>query len=655
MSTKTTFKRIALVAVVALGLGSLSTVPAGAATAVGMVESISLATTTSSPKVGSAVAVNFGAAIGNVTGAANGDDLLFTGYLSTYPSGGYAGVTASETATGTDGELAGVTAAVGAQANTAESASGSNYSVDLTTAASLSDNDPSSEGNITATITQGAGKFSFTPTVEGTHVLTVWFDNDGDGVIDIGEAVQTISITVAAATGYSNSLSTSIVNDTADTTYDATVDTEIRVSKSAGTDAATIVVTLKDSSGAAINGLKVAAEVSGPGLVDVVDSGNYADASVRADSATLVDNVANVHVTADGTGGEGTVTIKIQNATTGATLGTLATEKIYFYGTVATLTATANYTIARANATERGCANATTCTQLSFDTTPFVQIKATDSSGNLVPGLTVTSSITSVEVIQASTVAAVTSAASLSTAGVSTDLNGLGFYNASVAGAVSATSGQSTTVTYRTTLSDGSRITSNAVTFTIGGGISTETLAFDKAVYEPGEAMVVTRTAKDSAGNPVYDGVAAPEVTFNKAVAGTIGASTYKGGVKATSSTAPSVFAPASSGKFTGQMTSGNAAGTLIKAEATVSDDAATSASSAAADAAAEATDAANAATDAANAAAEAADAATAAAQDAADAVAALSTSVSAMVSDLKKQITALTNLVIKIQKKVKA
>ena len=74
----------------------------------------------------------------------------------------------------------------------------------------------------------------------------------------------------------------------------------------------------------------------------------------------------------------------------------------------------------------------------------------------------------------------------------------------------------------------------------------------------------------------------------------------------------------------------------------------------AALDAAAEATDAANAATDAANAAAEAADAATAAAQDAADAVAALSTQVSEMIDALKKQITALTNLVIKIQKKVK-
>ena len=74
-----------------------------------------------------------------------------------------------------------------------------------------------------------------------------------------------------------------------------------------------------------------------------------------------------------------------------------------------------------------------------------------------------------------------------------------------------------------------------------------------------------------------------------------------------------------------------------------------------ASDAAAEATDAANAATDAANAAAEAADAATAAAQDAADAVAALSTQMAALIAQLKSQLTALTNLVIKIQKKVKA
>jgi hypothetical protein len=92
-----------------------------------------------------------------------------------------------------------------------------------------------------------------------------------------------------------------------------------------------------------------------------------------------------------------------------------------------------------------------------------------------------------------------------------------------------------------------------------------------------------------------------------------------------------------------------------VKVEIAESANSTLAAAQSASDAAAEATDAANAATDAANAAAEAADAATAAAQDAADAVAALSVEVAATMAALKKQITALTNLVIKIQKKVKA
>jgi len=96
-------------------------------------------------------------------------------------------------------------------------------------------------------------------------------------------------------------------------------------------------------------------------------------------------------------------------------------------------------------------------------------------------------------------------------------------------------------------------------------------------------------------------------------------------------------------------------AGERAVAAAEAASAAAVEAAQAATDAANEALDAANAATDAANASAEAADAATAAAQDAADAVAALSTEVLEMITALKKQITSLTNLVIKIQKKVKA
>ena len=60
-------------------------------------------------------------------------------------------------------------------------------------------------------------------------------------------------------------------------------------------------------------------------------------------------------------------------------------------------------------------------------------------------------------------------------------------------------------------------------------------------------------------------------------------------------------------------------------------------------------------ATDAALAAADAADAATTKAQEAVDAVATLSAQVSKLITALKAQITTLTNLVIKIQKKVRA
>ena len=173
--------------------------------------------------------------------------------------------------------------------------------------------------------------------------------------------------------------------------------------------------------------------------------------------------------------------------------------------------------------------------------------------------------------------------------------------------------------------------------------------------------MVVTRTAKDSSGNPVYDGATAVALTGNKNI-NAIAAGSYLNGSVTTSTMYGAtvlkkytVYAPAAGGEFTYSGLGGSLGLVLISASATVSDDAATAAASAAGDAAAEATDAANAATDAANAAAEAADAATAAAQDAADAVAALSAQVASLISGLKAQLTALTNLVIKIQKKVKA
>jgi hypothetical protein len=166
--------------------------------------------------------------------------------------------------------------------------------------------------------------------------------------------------------------------------------------------------------------------------------------------------------------------------------------------------------------------------------------------------------------------------------------------------------GSGTTSATGTTAADGT------VTFVLIGS-GTVTVSVDPATY--GQAIAVAGASDYDSAN-VYTATVAATAT---AAATGVGASYAPAGVKSASV------------DVTGVATSDSI------------------------DAANEATDAANAATDAANAAAEAADAATAAAQDAQAAVAELATQVAALIAGIKAQITTLTNLVIKIQKKVKA
>jgi len=199
-------------------------------------------------------------------------------------------------------------------------------------------------------------------------------------------------------------------------------------------------------------------------------------------------------------------------------------------------------------------------------------------------------------------------------------------------------------------------------------------LSFDKATYAPGERAIIWATVLDSDGNAmpstsITNLWAAGGVTSSLALTklSTNDLSSLDGTVAGNTSTTdpnnPS-YAGAVSYVYTMPYTTGEVkltatGGTGLAAAGRVAVSATAqvvnTSVDAATDAANEATDAANAATDAALAAADAADAATAAAQDASDAVAALSASVSKMITALKAQITSLTNLVIKIQKKVKA
>jgi hypothetical protein len=454
------------------------------------------------------------------------------------------------------------------------------------------------------------------------------------------------------------------------TAYNTTVDAiPLSAGSTLSTNVATVQVLLVNSDATAASaGHTITASVSGSGFVlanttSTVGTGNARSSSVKLTAGSQ--NIAWVHVSADGTAGTGIITFSVTDAVSGGTT-VIGTETFTFYGSVATLAvAASNYTVGRAGYTT-GAASATQSligiyanpldTTVADRKSAFV-IVAKDSIGNAVTTGTVPTVVSS----DANVVTGGTCVLDAGSALYGSSTNGVGFYNCNFTSAPNAVSGATATLTVR--VADPASSTGGYITTTIavkiGGAQFKETLSFDKTTYTPGEAMVVTRTAVDSAGNTVADGSAAPAVVFNKYVGGTAPiAGFYVGGKNATSATAPTVFAPVSSGIFEGRMSGYNSSATTtsaIIATSSVSADGAETASSAAADAAAEATDAANAATDAANAAAEAADAATAAAQDAADAVAALSTSVTAMVADLRKQITALTNLVIKIQKKVKA
>jgi hypothetical protein len=211
--------------------------------------------------------------------------------------------------------------------------------------------------------------------------------------------------------------------------------------------------------------------------------------------------------------------------------------------------------------------------------------------------------------------------------------------------------------------------TSNEVTVTVSNAAPTSVkLAFDKATYAPFEKALITVTVLGSDGKTLQG-----QAYTNLLATGGI-SSTYAFGAASDTLTAVSfstaeatsagsttagaktyvVYMPAA-GDVKITATGGTALAAAGQVEVSATASVVNSSVDAATDAANEATDAANAATDAALAAADAADAATAAAQDASDAVAALSATVAKLVASLKAQITSLTNLVIKIQKKVKA
>jgi hypothetical protein len=620
MSTKTTFKRIALVAVASLGFGMLSVVPSNSAL-IGQTLTIDAAadaitlTATNADTATAIVTSTF------VTTAAY-DSIAVTSAITSGPTTAqvkveaYDSSTSSSTVYGivTDTVENDATAAIGTTSNAAGTVSASvRVSLHGITRAG------------TYTVLTYATPFTATVSNAVPYTTTL-----------------TWTVTVTAQDLLATGASTSTMRDgtaaLSSGTAEGTDSTSLSSRSITAAQASNIFVTQRNATGTANESMT--AVVDGPAFIT---TGTTATGTRPTEGTVLtVKNGNFIHVWSNGTAGTATITIKTLSG------GFSAVETVKFYGSVTGLAVTTNtFSILRAG---------------GYATAGTIRITATDALGIPVKGLTVDATSGNSGVV-------------LSAAAACTDAVGYvtdGVYSCTATSAAGSVSGNSATVTYSVPkpLSTTGETLTTTQAYTIGGVVATEVISLHatdltaKSSFSPGEAMVVAVTAKDSAGNPVYDGAASPALTANKLIGGTasIAAGTYTGGLFTTRTLSSGVvlradnfYAPVGTGDFKITGLSGNATASQISVTGTVTDDAATAAATAAGDAAAEATDAANAATDAANAAAEAADAATAAAQDAADAVAALSTQVSEMVAALKKQITSLTNLVIKIQKKVKA
>jgi len=483
----------------------------------------------------------------------------------------------------------------------------------------------------------------------GTYVITlVPAVTGGGGIKNASNVTLTITVTADPLTDTVVKTADSIITTAADTTNttDATVTASRTLAATtpgaAANAVAFIKVAKKNAAGVTTTGESYTAVVkSGPGLLGsgaltntyaATAGGGTADARGRAITVRGDNEVA---VFADGSSGVSVIEIS------SAAGVILATETLTFFGTATTATASVAVGVIGTSAATGKDA---------------VLVKFADSAGVSVSNITtlyVTSSATA------------TISGTYTSQAVTYDTIDKGYY-VDLTGVAAGTA--SVTVGTKSSAAATTGIDANAVSIRVGGNatkLDDVLVTFDKASYLPGELAVITVKPVDAAGlilaPDTYTvfatgGIVAP-VALGANSATITGTTTDASGVGTVDGVVThKIYMPSYAGTFVFKYKTGTMATTAKSAVArTISVDVSTPDSGAAAAAAEEATAAANYATDAALSAAEAAEAATAMAQEAVDAVAELSASVTKLISALRAQITTLTNLVVKIQKKVKA
>jgi hypothetical protein len=641
MSTKTTFKRIALVAVAALGFGVLSVVPSQATV---------LELTVSTPTAGSAGAV--GAKTDSTTASTFSVSALFgAGVADTVtvqfvqgPGDDPAGAnvaprltfleTTTSTASVVDTETVQKSAFVTAFAATESVTANGLYSI-------------SRSGNGYAGAKFGLFLESATSIARpaGDYKFTVIVTPYSAGVA--GTSVQRpVTITVAAAAAAKaavGSAATAYLQAGTAVWASAAADSVTAGSLVAGTTIGSFQVKNQSSAGvAAVDTVTVVMTGNGSltttGLASNITGRSFVVANVESLTANIV---------ADGGSGTGTITI-----TTGT--GASFVKTVTFFDTKpATATATVKKAYIKAG---------------TGSVKKVFAVEVKDTAGNAV------TNVTKLTAVATDTATTVGGAAVCSTTYDTTDK----VYYCEVAG-LSATKFGPVAYTITATGADAAATAvKTSATVTFSDVVATKAVLAGPATGTPGATVEYTLTLTDKNGYPVADeiygaGVEATGGDLFSAKAtdhvlsgwtGTLPFShtdsfTSVSGVITSKGVLPIAGVATGSWTLVGdgvQTLAGDAIDkTIGKTKVTVTTDVTNPGVDAATDAANEATDAANAATDAALAAAEAADAATTAAQEASDAVAALSESVTKLIAGLQAQIKSLAAVVAKIAKKVKA
>jgi trimeric autotransporter adhesin len=644
------------------------------------------------------VVVAAGAALADYAASTVAGTIRLRADLVTFPAGGYVNTFATgndgTTALGNFASLPTVTAVAGSnlvtltddafddcQPTVANDSAAATYTASSNTIDVVAgcDNVVARAGSATAPReATGLGFFKFTPTVAGDYVLRIWQDADNDGVVNVNEVRRDITITIAAYEAFSSQYSTSYINETTATGVAAklAVPAASCASATAGTQhyacdevvvapkgtvtaavaVARVKLVLKDSDDVRVDARStfpvITATITGSGTLAIDAAGSASTPvgrSVQFTPTSLLTNTSGpeiIYVTVfnDGTATSSTSSIEIKVGT-----AVFATETLSFYGDVATVTATQGRYVLPAATGSYGCVTSVVgCDSLTVAKTPAVKLVAKDGNGTAVPFRTYSA------VSSATTTLAGISTAAPAAGSVVDETTGNAWFPVSVLSGSTVVSGATGTLTYSTNIGTALApvyISGAPLTFTLGGAAASAALAISGGT-NVGDQATMTFTVKDAAGNKAFD------ADHTLALKSNIALTTAIGQLTEVNTNALAVSNGVATINFFNPLVAGtvNITGLIdgllaVSASTSVSN----SDLAAAADLAAEALDAANAATDAANAAAEAADAATAAAQDAADAVAALATQVATYISNLRKQITALTNLVVKIQKKVKA